>query len=277
MSNIPIVQIEPTNQCNRNCDICMRGYQNRPIGFMDYEDFKKFIDLNKPSYVGFHGWGEPLLHNNIVDMVSYASSKGCITSLITNGFLLDQELIQKLFTAGLKELAFGVYKLSILKSIADRILLASKIKRRMNTKRPEIIIDITVYQGNKDEILDIIKEAFKLGVEKVNLHRIFNLHNPQHKALSKDEEQSLFKRIKELAKDLKLKIIYPKEHGFPCRIAKYSVFITWDFKITPCCFLIDVVLAQGPQIRLGDLTRLESYKKFLGKRPATDICSKCII
>jgi len=76
-----ILQAELTNDCNLNCKICMRRYLDREIGYMSFENFKK-LPLNKFKEIAFHGWGEPLLHPQLFDMIRFAKSIGIKTSLI---------------------------------------------------------------------------------------------------------------------------------------------------------------------------------------------------
>jgi MoaA/NifB/PqqE/SkfB family radical SAM enzyme len=45
-----------------------------------YFDFVNFVDLS--------GWGEPLLHKRIYDMVKMAKEKKCFVGFTTNGTLL---------------------------------------------------------------------------------------------------------------------------------------------------------------------------------------------
>ncbi len=277
MLSKPIIQIEPTNYCNQSCDICMRSYQRRKLGFMDVEEFKKFIDVNKPFYVGLHGWGEPLLHKGICDMIRYAASRGSITSLITNGTLLDGEVAKDLITSGLRELVFGVYRIEKLEKISSNIRNVVELKRELGLNKPKIFLDITVYEENRAEVLEIIERGASLGVEAINLHRIFNLHNPSHRALGRDEEKALFKEAKKLSKALGLKIVLPKDHKIPCRVAKYSIFITWDFAYTPCCFMPEECFAEGSRVRIRDVVSSKAYKEFIKNMAENPVCSKCII
>ncbi|RLF10492.1 MAG: hypothetical protein DRJ98_05950 [Thermoprotei archaeon] len=273
----PIIQVEPTNHCNENCDICVRRYQKRELGFMDFDDFKRFVDLNRPYYLGFHGWGEPLLHEKIHDMVAYAASKGSITSLITNGTLVSYEELRRLFNSGLKELAFGVYRVEKLKRISKKVEYAVKIKRELHLKKPRLFLDIAFYEGNVDEVPAIIEEGRRLGIEAINLHRVFNPYDESIMPLSKERERELMTKVKKISKELGLKISLPGKHSLPCRVAKFSIFITWDFKITPCCFLPDLSFAHGPSIKVSDIVGSQSYKAFLKSMSKNTICSRCTL
>ena len=273
----PILQVEPTNYCNLDCDICMRKWLKRPLGFMSLEGFRRLIDLNMPIYVAFHGWGEPLLHDQIYDMILYASSKKIQTSLITNGTLINKQNAGRLLNLGLKELAFGVYRLERLREISKRIRIVADLKSKLGLKKPKIFLDITVYSQNREDVLEIVEEAPRLGIEAINLHRIFNLHNPSFEALTNAEEIKLFQKVKKLAKRFNLKLVLPKKHTIPCRIAKYCIFVTWDFKVTPCCFMPEQHLANGLKVKVKDIVKSEQYKGFIKNMGKHPICSRCII
>lgn len=100
------VYIEPTNQCNLDCQMCIRrAWRKVPIGLMEWETFEKVIEglscLPGPPTVFFGGYGEPLLHPKIVHMISRAKELGCRVEIVTNGTLLDTSMTAGLMRAGL--------------------------------------------------------------------------------------------------------------------------------------------------------------------------------
>lgn len=272
-----ILQVEPINNCNLDCDICLRKWLKRPLGFMDLEGFRRFLNLNMPIYVAFHGWGEPLLHDQIYNMISYASSKRIQTSLITNGTLINKENAKRLLSLKLKELAFGVYRLRRLREISEKIKLVTDLKSRLRLKEPKIFLDITVYGGNRDDVLEIVEEAPELRIEAINLHRIFNLHQPSFEPLTVAEEMELFQKVQKLTARFNLELVLPKRHVNPCRIAKYCIFLTWDFRLTPCCFMSEEYLADGLEVRVKDVVKSKSYRSFIKNMEKHPICSRCVI
>lgn len=271
------MQVEPTNRCNLDCEICIRKFSGRPLGDMDIRDFQTILDINKPLYVAFHGWGEPLLNDNIYEMIAYASKKRIKTSLITNGTLLNEEGVKTLLSSKLSELAFGIYKLGRLKKIRDKIKLVSSLKQKFKLKKPKIFLDITIYEGNENEVLQIIGESSRLGIEAVNIHRIFHLYTPKFKPLSTQREKELFQKVKALTKKYKMKLILPKNHSNPCRIAKNCIFVTWDAKLTPCCFMPDTRLADALKVSIKNVVKSREYKEFIQNMDNHPICSKCVI
>ncbi|MBI4279950.1 MAG: radical SAM protein [Armatimonadetes bacterium] len=97
------VYIEVTTRCNLNCAICVRqAWRDRP-GEMGWETFaaameqlRAFPDLRR---ITFGGFGEPLAHPRIADMVAAAGSLGVGITLTTNGLLLARPVAEALLEA----------------------------------------------------------------------------------------------------------------------------------------------------------------------------------
>ena len=112
-----LVEISNSGTCNRKCSFCPRSDEN-------YEDIKEFIsdelhtklinELNELNYSGlimYSGFVEPLLHKQIYKNLHHARSalpKAKI-SLVTNGDVLNEKRMTKLFESGLSTLLISVY------------------------------------------------------------------------------------------------------------------------------------------------------------------------
>lgn len=72
--DISFVEIEPTNKCNNVCAFCRPG-MTRPYSFLKLERFKEVIDelarYDYRGWISFAGLGEPILHPDIMEMLSY--------------------------------------------------------------------------------------------------------------------------------------------------------------------------------------------------------------
>jgi MoaA/NifB/PqqE/SkfB family radical SAM enzyme len=97
--------IEPTDECNLGCRTCIRKTWSEPTGKMSQVVFSSLIKgLNAfplPMKAVFGGFGEPLFHPGIVDMVGSIKAFGATVELITNGTLLTAEMTKDLINAGL--------------------------------------------------------------------------------------------------------------------------------------------------------------------------------
>jgi MoaA/NifB/PqqE/SkfB family radical SAM enzyme len=100
--------VEPTNQCNFDCLTCMRNVWQEPPGRMAPETYQRVLvgiqSFEPLPLVFFGGYGEPLSHPDIFDMVEQAARLGAKTELITNAALLDENAARRLISAGLDRL-----------------------------------------------------------------------------------------------------------------------------------------------------------------------------
>lgn len=100
--------IEPTNQCNLDCRTCIRNVWDEPQGMMPEDVFSRVIEglrsFSPVPTVFFGGFGEPLFHPGILDMVTQTKALGATVEMITNGTLLTRDLSSALIRAGLDRL-----------------------------------------------------------------------------------------------------------------------------------------------------------------------------
>jgi MoaA/NifB/PqqE/SkfB family radical SAM enzyme len=101
--------IEPTNLCNIQCTTCIRNTWDEPMGRMSDTIFERIVDgicslPSLPENVFFGGFGEPLSHPGIIDMISRIKNLGISVELITNATLLDRNMAISLMRTGLDTL-----------------------------------------------------------------------------------------------------------------------------------------------------------------------------
>lgn len=120
-----LIQMFPVYGCNFRCGYCLHALDRRQHGFisdvplMDMGLYRKCIDDmrrfgKRLKMLRFAAIGEPLLHPDIAEMVSYAKRADIAQSvdIVTNGSLLTHELSDKLIDAGLDRLRISVEGLS---------------------------------------------------------------------------------------------------------------------------------------------------------------------
>ncbi len=92
------LQFELTNYCNLKCPVCPTGsgIMKRPRTSMEVEVFEKLMSEAAPYLLtlSLWGWGEPLLHPRLRDILEIADRYDAITLLSTNGQMLDKESVQ---------------------------------------------------------------------------------------------------------------------------------------------------------------------------------------
>ncbi|WP_048151155.1 radical SAM/SPASM domain-containing protein [Methanolacinia paynteri] len=99
----PVVFWNLTTRCNLSCVHCYNSSGSRSSGELSTEEAIAVIDdlsgMGVPLIL-FSG-GEPLLREDIWDLAAYTKDKGIITSLSSNGTLIDAEVAGKIKESGI--------------------------------------------------------------------------------------------------------------------------------------------------------------------------------
>ena len=118
-SMLRLVEINPTELCNRRCSFCPRHDSklypntNRHISVDTVKNLCISLKhINFDNIVTFVGFGEPLLHENIYDCIKVVRDMLPDLKWLeinTNGDLLDSKTLENLHTAGCSHIAVSMY------------------------------------------------------------------------------------------------------------------------------------------------------------------------
>lgn len=111
---VPHLTIEANMTCNFRCKVC---YNLNTTHVKSMETICMEIDTGlkkrKVDTITIMG-GEPTLHPNLFEIISYVKSKGVLCQLLTNGFLIyndpDDQLLAALVSGGLNRIIFHIDK-----------------------------------------------------------------------------------------------------------------------------------------------------------------------
>lgn len=85
-----------TEACNFHCRFCFAKYEHKKLcPALQLQAVSKIAECGLFDSINFAG-GEPLLDQNIRKLIEYAKFKGLYVSLITNGFLLSDKIIESI-------------------------------------------------------------------------------------------------------------------------------------------------------------------------------------
>jgi len=169
-----------TNKCNFFCHMCSympnKNIPNTPLSLEDIELFIQQLGQWQP--VIHLGGGEPFMHKDILKIVAAVKSKGLKCLITTNGFLLDEDKINKLIDLGLDGILFSLYgpqdvhdavtgvKNSFDKAVAHLDIF---LKLRKDTR---VLVSTIPLPENIDRLETLIEEARARGIDGVKIEHI---------------------------------------------------------------------------------------------------------
>lgn len=109
------VNLEPTNICQLDCIFCSRQLSKRPLGYMDLKTAAAIIEeasAHKECGLRLTGWGEPLLHPAIGELVTMIKKAGLPLKIYTNGLALTPELMATFIEMEVDDLQFSMQGLN---------------------------------------------------------------------------------------------------------------------------------------------------------------------
>src|SRR6516225_9509321 len=227
-----LVHIIPMRRCNLDCGYC-NEYDDfsKPVPI---EEMKRRLDLLAgmgTSIITISG-GEPLMHPELDEVIRHIRRRGMIAGLITNGFFLNKERIERLNEAGLEYL-----QISIDNAVPDEV---SKKSLKTLDGRLGILSEWAVFQVNINSVLgsgvknseDALKIAHRaLALGFTSTVGIIHDHSGQLKPLAQ-RDQEIFEEIMALGKrsfsrfnQFQHNVARGREHDWKCRAGSRYLYI----------------------------------------------------
>jgi MoaA/NifB/PqqE/SkfB family radical SAM enzyme len=178
--------IEPTSKCNLMCKTCVRSTWKEPLGEMDIEIFDRLIEQLKGfkelQTVMFGGFGEPSFHKDILYMIKCVKSLGVKAEMVSNGTLLDEDMILGLFESNLDTLwvSFDGTNEDIFDDVREgasyrKVVENLKILKALNnTNNHKIVVGIAfvAMKKNINDLGNVDKLARVIGADRVSVSNV---------------------------------------------------------------------------------------------------------
>jgi len=236
-----LVHIIPMRRCNLACTYCNEFDDNsKPVPL---EEVTKRLDILADmgtSIITISG-GEPLMHPDLDEVIRHIRKRGMIAGLITNGFFLNKERIERLNDAGLEHLQISIDNVT-----PDEV---SKKSLKSLDGRLEMLSQCAVFQvninsvlgsgvKNSEDVLAIAHRALELGF--TSTVGIIHDHDGQLKPLA-ERDQNIFEEIMTLGKrsfsrfnEFQHNVAKGREHDWKCRAGSRYLYICEDGLVHWC-------------------------------------------
>lgn len=168
-----------TNRCNLSCSFCGqdkdRWSKDEELALSDYKDLIDQIAHMGRRTASFSG-GEIFVRSDMVDILCYAKKRDVpISTILTNGTLLDEERIQVLVDGDPGYLGFSIdgiesvhdevrgVKGSYRKTVSA-IRRINEIKKARGRTRPAVGVNFVVTKETMDSMEEVVAEMAEMGL-----------------------------------------------------------------------------------------------------------------
>lgn len=261
------VYLEVTNRCNLNCQTCIRtgwDIQSGRMSFDSYRQILRMIEKLEPRpglFLG--GYGEPLTHPRILEMVELAGVRGLHVELITNGTLLTAGAAAALAERGLDRLWISIDGASPESYATIRagdyfpgIVQTLKRIQETGSPRPALGIALVLMRSNLEELSEIQRLCREIGADQLFVTHLEayspdmdreTLYRDQVIQPSRAQPARLTGRLRGLQSSPLLSRRSPArirggEAGKSLPVCPFiergAVVVRWDGKVSPCLPLL---------------------------------------
>ncbi|MFQ5891459.1 MAG: PqqD family peptide modification chaperone [Candidatus Methanofastidiosia archaeon] len=237
-----------TYRCNNNCIHCYAA-SPRETAELGTEEWKKVIDITSKlsNAIVFTG-GEPLLREDIVELVSY--SKNLVTGLITNGRLLPK------YMGDLEQVELDHVQITIegFEEVHNKIVGANAWNETIDGIRKALdssvftLTNTTLMKYNYKDVEKFIHFLSSLGLERLAFNSIiYSGKAKKDYALSLEDSRITLEKIIKTCDELGLELVWytptkrceidPVEYGLGlkvCSAARINVTVEPNGDVIPC-------------------------------------------
>jgi MoaA/NifB/PqqE/SkfB family radical SAM enzyme len=270
-----LVQIVPARFCNLSCGYCNEYDKvSKPVPLE--EMFRRIDHLGKlgTAMIGLSG-GEPLTHPDLDAIIRRIRKTGAIAGLITNGYLLNKDRIERLNKAGLDHLQISIDNLEP-DEISMKSLKVLDKKLEMLAQYAEFHVNINSVVGggfkSPNDALVIGKRALELGFEST----IGIIHDDggQLKPLKADEAKVYFAMTDRKKSNyaqfdqFQKAIVEGRPNDWRCRAGSRYLYICEDGLVHYCS------QQRGfPGVPIADYTTADVKREFLMAKSCAPNCT----
>lgn len=273
-----VIQIEVTSRCSTGCIFCPHdALSERWVeGDLSLDLYREKIvpHLDLFELVYLQGWGEPMLHPNLWEMLNMAQQKGCRTGFTTNGAWLQDEqnrylidlgvsMISVSFAGQVAPLHESLRTNSDFAKLCENFESLAKLKTQRGVEYPWLELHFLMTRPNLSQFPSLVELAASLGADEVvatNLTYSPSLALDRMHVFTEQplpEDVDIINQARKAAERLNISLrIYPLQaelHTLVCDANPLkTVYINHRGEVTPCVYLGLTVQGQIPRFYQGE-------------------------
>jgi tungsten cofactor oxidoreducase radical SAM maturase len=296
--------VEATSGCNLQCRTCIRNVWSDPQAKMTMDTFQRLEDslvgLPDLKRVIFTGFGEPLTHPNILEMIEAVRKRDLAVTVGSNGLLLKPKMAHELVKLGVDRLVVSIdgvrpetyaeVRGAMLSDVLSNIRGLNEAKHELGSLFPALGIEFVVLKSNVAELAELTGLASRLNAARVLVSNVLPYtEDMREEILYGYEPRPPFKAggwpVKADAWVMWGTLELPRMHWGAERRCRFvqdkSIVIGWDGGVAPCYalshnysyFAIDGRKKQVSRYLLGNVNEQalaeiwmsEDYVRFRGE------------
>lgn len=270
-----LAHLIPIRRCNLSCKYCNEyDSYSKPVPIMTLlRRVDRLAELGT-SIITISG-GEPLLHPDLDTLIRQIRQRGMIAGLITNGFLLNAERIERLNRAGLDHMQISIDNVEP-DEVSKKSLKTLDYRLRLLAEHADFHVNINSVVGggirNPEDALAIGRRALELGF--TSTVGIIHDGDGQLRPLG-ERERAVYLRMKALEKSSYAQINYfqdaiaeGKPYQWRCRAGARYLYICEDGLVHYCS------QQRGyPGVRLEEYTLADLRREFVTEKTCAPRCT----
>ena len=272
-----LAQVVVTRRCNLACGYC-NEYDDHspPVPTADLLARVDRLAAMKTASITFTG-GEPLLHPELDRVIAAARAHGMIVTMITNGFRLTEEWIERLNAAGLQGMQISIDNLQP-DDVSMKSLRSVEGKLALLAQHATFKVNVNSVLGISDErtadVVVVAKTAAKHGLQ----HSVGVLHD--HTGMLKKLTALQMRAYREVTRIspsivhtlnyrlFQRNLMHGRTNDWKCRAGARYLYVTEDGRVHWCS------QQRGtPGIPLLDYTREDIKREFHTEKTCSPTCT----
>src|SRR5262245_21928433 len=267
-------QLVVIRRCNLSCAYCNEfDKTSEPVPLQILKARAKKLKEMRTSCICLTG-GEPTMYPDLPALIRYCryDLKFLKTVMITNGFYLKPELIEKLNEAGLQDMQISIdgvkpndMTVKVLDSLRKRLAFL-KDYARFN-----VVVSGVVGSCPPEESFEVIRHAKEMGFKP----RVLLIHDHDGQVKLSAEELNVYRRMKQMIRrslpeftDYRDEMIEKGTTSFKCRAGSRYLYVDENGVVTWCSQTRDVFRKD-----LMDYTYEDLRREFYSYKSCQDRCT----